>query len=420
MNFVPIPNQPLAFNTSRLAGCLCEGPQERVLMRTDDTLRFQVQLDNVSKSFLFDGCVGDELLASPTFANPADWLAEGGWDIQENQTCYTPREFPPGPCKRLADLSFTPTAGTFYVIEVVVLSMGACKVDVYFGGKTFLITKPGTYQFSVQTLGPAHGLRFCSSCDICIARASVKEYRFGVTVELLPEGEISGAVDDFTFATNPERFVITGNTMTVSYPMTYIPNGCYYVRLTDECSLSQISSSPVNVGDHECTVLVQCCNSGDAMGFNFTDFNPEIRLYGKLVRATFDYDTSEDRWSNGKVSRNYADRRRTMELRIDRLGEYGHDFVSTFPLWDRLIIDGYEYIAKAEAYEPEYTDVWDDIAPVIVKLEPKQELVRKVRCAEDDGGCFVPPNYWVENTGPNTDYILTEETNEPIELHANA
>ncbi len=413
MSFVPIPNQPLAFNTTRLAGCLCEGPQERVLMRTDDTLRFQVQLDN------FEGCVGDELLASPTFADPADWLAEGGWEIQENQTCYTAPPLRDPPCERLADLSFTPTAGTFYVIEVVVLSMGACPVEGYFGGQTFLITKPGTSTFSVQALGPG-GLRFCASCDICIAMASVKEYEFGVTVELLPEGAISGAVDDFTFSSNPERFVITPTSMTVSYPMTYIPNGCYYVRLTDECSLSQISSSPVNVGDHECTVLVQCCNSGNAMGFDLTDFNPEVRLYGKLVRSTYDYDTSEDRWSNGKVSRNYADRRRTMELRIDRLGEYGHDFVSTFPLWDRLIIDGYEYIAKAEPYEPDYTDVWDDVAPVIVKLEPKEELVRKVRCAEDDGGCFVPPNFWVENTGPNTDYILTEETNEPIELHANA
>lgn len=412
MSFVPIPNQPLAFNTSRLAGCLCEGPQERVLMRTDDTLRFQVGLES------FDSCAGDEELASPTFTDPDDWSAEGGWEIQENQTCYTPREFPPGPCQRLRDLSFTPTTGSFYLIEITVLSIeGIVTAD--FGGQTFSITKPGTTSLVIQANGPA-SVRLCAQYDVCIASISVREVTFGVTVELLPEGEITGAVDDFTFTSNPERFVITPTSMTVSYPMTYIPNGCYYVRLTDECSLSQISSSPVNVGDHECTVLVQCCNSGNAMGFDLTDFNPEVRLYGKLVRSTYDYDTSEDRWSNGKVSRNYADRRRTMELRIDRLGEYGHDFVSTFPLWDRLIIDGYEYIAKAEPYEPDYTDVWDDVAPVIVKLEPKEELVRKVRCAEDDGGCFVPPNFWVENTGPNTDYILTEETNEPIELHANA
>lgn len=413
MSFVPIPNQPLAFNTSRLAGCLCEGPQERVLMRTDDTIRFQVGLEG------FDSCAGEELLASPSFADPEDWLAQGGWEIQENQTCYTAPPLRDPPCSLLIDRSFTPTPGTFYLVEVVVLSKGACVIEGYLGASPFLITKPGTMTGVIQA-GGSGALTFCASCDVCIALASVKEVNFGVTVELLPEGEITGAVDDFTFTTNPERFVITPTTMTVSYPMTDIPNGCYYVRLTDYCSLSQISSSPVNVGDHECTVLVQCCNSGDAMGFDFTDFNPEIRIYGKLVRPTYDYDTSEDRWSNGKVSRHYADRRRTMELRIDKLGEYGHDFVSTFPLWDRLIIEGNEYIAKAEAYEPEYTDVWDDVAPVIVKLEPKQELVRKVRCAEDDGGCFVPPNNWVENTGPNTDYILTEETNEPIELHANA
>lgn len=412
MSFTPIPNQPLAFNAGRLAGCLCEGPAERLLLRNDDTLRFQVGVEGL------DTCAGDELLASPTFQDPTDWATEGGWSVGPNQTCYEPREFPPGPCQRLRDLSFTPTTGSFYLIEITVLSItGIVTAD--FAGQTFLITKPGTTTVVVQALGPA-SIRLCATYDVCIASISVKEVSFGITVELLAEGTISDPVDEFTFDANPERFVITGNTVTVAYPMTYIPNGCYYIRLTDECSLSQITSMGVNVGDHVCTVLVQCCNSGDAMGFNLTDFNPEIRLYGKLVRPAFDYDTVEDRWSNGKVDRTYADRRRTMDLRIDRMGEMGHDFVSTFPLWDRIIIEGEEYIAKSEPYEPDYTDVWDDVAPVIVKVEPKQELVRKVRCAEDDGGCFVPPNYWVENTGPNTDYILTEETNEPIELHANA
>ena len=412
MSFVPIPNQPLAFNAGRLAGCLCEGPTERLLLRNDDTLRFQVGVEGL------DVCGSNELLASPAFQDPSDWASEGGWAIDQGQTCFTTGVTRLPQCQRLRDLSFTPTTGSFYLIEITVLTITSI-VTADFGGQTFVITKPGTTTVVVQALGPA-SIRLCTTSDVCIAYVSVKEVAFGITVELLEEGSISNPVDEFTFDTNPERFVITGNTITVAYPMTYIPNGCYYIRLTDECSLSQITSMGINVGDHACTILVQCCNSGDAMGFDLTDFNPEIRVYGKLVRPAFDYDTVEDRWSNGKVDRTYADRRRTMDLRIDRLGEMGHDFVSTFPLWDRLIIEGEEYIAKSEPYEPDYTDVWDDVAPVIVKVEPKQELVRKVRCAEDDGGCFVPPNYWVENTGPNTDYILTEETNEPIELHANA
>ena len=66
MSFVPIPNQPLAFNAGRNAGCVCAGPEERLLLRNDDTLRFQLGIEGL------DSCAGDELLASPTFQDPTN------------------------------------------------------------------------------------------------------------------------------------------------------------------------------------------------------------------------------------------------------------------------------------------------------------------------------------------------------------
>lgn len=414
MSLTAIPNQPVAFNEGRNAGCVCYGPTERVIARTTDVLQWQHGASNL------EACAGEELLRYPDFENPSTWYSGVGsfWSIEQGSAC---NQTPAGVEVVLTEISWNPTPGSTYLIvaEVDYIYTVGAVANITLGGQfAGYLTNVGQFAFIV-TATTADFLQIFANAGICLSQVSVRELTLDVTVDLIPEGSLTPA-DTFTYATDPDRFRFSGQSLTITYPLTYIAPGCYYLKVTDGCDVSQLTSIPINIGEHECSVLIQACNSGDAMGFDLTDFNPEMRVYGKLVRSTFDYDTTEDRWSNGKVDRPYADRRRKMELRIDRVGEFGHDFLSTLPLWDRIYIDGAEYIVKPETYEPDYTDVWDDVAPVILQVEPKQELVRKVRCGPDTGGCFVPPNYWVENTGPNEDYILTSATNERIELHENA
>lgn len=408
MSLTVIPNQPIAFQDSRILGCSCFDPDEVLLASSTDTLSFQVQ---------WVGCLGDEQLDSPSFESAGDWLASN-WNISTGHACATSSG-----SDYLQEASFNPTAGHVYFVRITVESMvnGDARdsgLDVTFGGAlSETITSSGTFAYiTISTsTAPLVFQRTHTDVDVCLAMAEVYEMTPDLTVDLLQGASV---IETFDYDSNPERFSLNNGYLTVSLPFSEIEpdDGCYNIRITDGCDETTLTSQLVNIGSHSCTLVITACNASDSMGFS--GFVASMRVIAKVTHPTFEYDVQEERLSNGFINRYYADRRRKMELRIDRLGEFGHDFISTLPLYDHVYIEDAEYVVSADGYAPGYGDVYDAFGGIILQIEPKQELARKVLCGEDDGGCAPPPNYWVENTGPNSDYILQEENLDRILLNS--
>jgi len=406
----PIPNQPVAFNTTLLQGCLCDAPERCLLALPTDTLQFQ-----------FGGvlCSGVLPLNDDTnFTSHTNWVAPA-WSISNNRACVelSIATF----ISSMTETSFIPTVGEAYVVEVVVESMSG-TLDVSFGGVALgSLTSPGTHIFSciAANTSPLSFTPDGYPISGCLSIAAIYEANTDITVELFNLSDDT-LVETFDYASNPERYAFDRDHFTITYPLSegYDLNGCYYIVVTDECDGVELQSQCINVADHACTILVTACNTGDAGGIYFGDYTHSMRVYGKLVRPTYEYTERTNRLSNGYLDRYYVDRQRILELRIDRLDWRGHDFISTLSIQDHVYLGQTEYAVDPEAYEPVYGDVFDDQGGILLKVRPKQELVRKVRCSDDDANCAPPPNYWVENTGPNEDYILQEDNADRILLNS--
>lgn len=400
MAIIPIPNQPVSFVPTMLDGCLCRDPEDVLLVEPNDTIQFQV---------LADPCTSDELFASPNFEDEDDWLS-GGFSVHEGGAC------PQIQGATIKEDTFTPVIGTTYYLQL------------YFGPGTGLFT--GTFGGTdLGTMQGGHGYLFIITAtqalplfvtfisrtiggSACFIQAHCYTYTSNILVELLDTDQ--NVVDDFDMEEHPERFTFDRESITVSYPLSDVPylTGCgYSLRVIDQCDDTALDSQTINVIDGSCSLLFTACNTTDFGGFyiNGSNFAPQIRVIAKLTHPQYEYTTGEERLSNGRVNRYWADRRRKMELRIDRVGESAHRFLSTLPTWDHFYIGQEEYVMSADEYIPGYQDIYEAYGGIIRMVEPRQELFRKVRCVEENAGCTPPPNYHVQGTGPNTDYIVQEE-----------
>lgn len=385
----------------------------------DDTLSFQV---------LSDVCLGDQLFDSPNFESLSDWTGPN-WSIAVGAACDEGSGTP----TTLGEQSFVPTPGSLYLLTINVDSLssdlstgplGRNKgLSIGIGGFSAIIGVQGNYKytFTATSTGNFRATKTDDYLNVCIGQVQIFEISPDMDVELLQDGTPEYT---FSYATNPERFDIDGDYLTVTIPLASVVTypveeetavGCYTIRITDNCADgNQLESQCINVADHACTILIGACNSGDGLGFS--GFRPEMRVVAKVAQPTYEYEVEEQRLTDGTIDRYFADRQRKMSFGIDRIGEFGHDFLSTLPLYDHVYLDQQEVIVDAEPYEPAYADVWDDYGGILLTVRPKQELVRKTRCSEDFAGCAPPPNYWVQGTGPNEDYVLQED-NERIFIY---
>lgn len=418
MSLTAIPNQPIAFNDTRMLGCICPSPDECLLALPDDVLSFQV---------LSDTCLGPQLLDSPNFESLSDWTGPT-WSIAVGAACDTGSGVP----TTLGEQSFNPTPGVMYLLTVNLDSLSRDTTTTGFGrneglsigvgGFSTVLRSPGNYKFTftATSTGNFRATKTDSDINACIGQVQIFALSPDFDVELMQGGS---PIYGFSYATDPDRFDIDGDYLTVSIPLAEIETypvsvetdpGCYTIKITDNCAEQSLESQCINVNDHACTILIGACNSGDGIGFS--GFRPEMRVTAKVVRPVYEYEVEEQRLTNGMIDRYFADRQRKMSFGIDRIGEFGHDFLSTLALYDHVYLDQMEVVVDAEPYEPAYADVWDDYGGILLTVRPKQELARKTRCTEDFAGCAPPPNYWVQGTGPNEDYVLQED-NERILIH---
>ena len=412
-----VPNQPIALNDTRLQGCYTSGPTRCLLALPTDVL--QVQIEGAQCD------TAEGKLSNPNFESTTGWAGTGqfgSWVIEGGRACHD-AAFQTA----LVDTTFSPVVGNPYVIEFVIESLVG-SIFLSFAGLTETITSPGTYTFSTVAVS-SFPLAFIpinitnedgivtNPAEVCLSYAQVYDANTDLTVSLVEDGSVAYS---FTYAGAPENFAFDRDRVNISVPLEElgVDDGCYILRVEDGCDEVTLESQCISVADHTCTLELSGCNNNDAGGLYFPGFTPSMRARAELVRPSFEYEVSEERLSNGRINRYYADRQRVMELRVDPLDEFGHDFLSALVLYDHFYIGQTEYVIDADDYQPAYGDVWDDQGGVVLKVRPKQELARKVLLGPDDVACSPPPNYWVQGSGPNEDYILQEQNGDRIRLHA--
>lgn len=409
MSLQPIPNQPVGFVQTRLQGALCGADPDEVLPVADgDTISFQ---------FRFGGCAEVGEIGDPTFIDSDAWRNLGGWVFGDAQVCKVA-----GSTSLALEYSaWTPNLGTRYQLTVVVATLGGNANEVNYiqwslGGSSGFIFAPGTYTFIVDAT-TAQRLRFVASSAgtfacMTLAQVDVLDSDYDIRVVDL-DGE---DIDTFTFAADPELYDFNAGFMTINLPYDTAWGPCFRIAVDDSCREVTYTSQIIQRVDPTKTIKIRACNAAAGMGFG-SQYAPEARYIAKLVRSTFDYEEGVERGTNGFVNNYYVERIRSMELRVDGAGEYAHDFLSSLPLYDHVYFGQEEYRVKAEAFEPDWGDIYEAHGSVIMPVEPKQEPLRKVRMTADTlGGCVPPPNYLVQGTGPNTDYIILQ-TGGRIKLH---
>lgn len=406
MSIRAIPNQPIGFSPSRIVNCQSIDPAECLLMdENNDTLTFQA---------VWEPCiVGGNQVADPSFNSAASWL-NTNWSINPSSACNSAE----------GDGSFAGaslfyfgvvTPGNTYKIEVTFSLLNAVGSKsgcwVWFGGEEIeLVTGAGTYTWIVTAqTASSIGFVMTSRATACVEVANVYDVTPQFVVDVLNDNLYP--VASFDYGTDPSYFTFSKDRVIVAIPTSAIGvSGCHTIRFTDECDDTVLTSQCVNFGTFDCSLVLSACNTSDAVGF-VNPWRPEMRVVGTVRRPTYQLEYGQERLSNGTWNRPFADRQTRLELAIEPVGEVAHAFLSTLGLYDHFYIGREEYIVTAEAHEPAYSDVYDATAGIIIEIAPKTDLARKIRASEDTGGCQPPPNYLVQGTGPNEDYVTQTDGN---------
>lgn len=391
-----IPNQPVNFSGSLLAGCVCDPlVPATVIDPANDSLIFQT---------LIDLCPEQTNEIDPDFT-AANWDPRF-WTLGVGSACAINTAG-----AMLLETSFVPTPGTSYMLRFTRVETTG-TATWYLGGSTGTLGIAGTtttngYTFVVDA-DAVNGLQIVldnALSSICIGLIEIYELTRDIVVELIPEGG-GPALMSWTPILDPDAFQFVGQFMIFDAAITDA-EGCFTVRVTETCNAIEtvLESQTFISTDDDCTLKLRAC--GQVSGFY--DYPFEIRLSAKLTHPTTEYEVSEQRRSNGTTVRNYVDARLSMEFRVGLQSEFVHPFLAMLPLFPSVYIGQQQFTFDAEGYAPGYSDVFDGTGTVIMTVRPTTEKRRYVACDDVNKGCPPPPNYWVQWTGPNDDLILTED-----------
>jgi len=140
-----------------------------------------------------------------------------------------------------------------------------------------------------------------------------------------------------------------------------------------------------------CTVALSGCYPGSQ--FNFpADFNPLVRLSGRLARPQYPIEFVKSRDSQGYTTVNYSDRIKTMQLLLDEVPEYILDFLSVWVAFENMYINGQSYRITEDSF-PEITYIDEsDFGLVEFQVERVRQLVQRLNCTGAVAPCQeVPP-----------------------------
>lgn len=216
-------NQPIKFNSPAYCGT---HPDYFQLVDQTDTTQIQVEISP---------CLGsDQLITDPSFdVYPVTaWYSEAMTQTKRGEFCHEA-----GSWAEIGQDDVFETGTTYQVIVSVISINGTVKVQ---NGWELLgtITTTGDHIFTFTATNSIIKLRVEDGVtSYCIS--AINAYPINpdllVAVRSYATDEI---IQSFTLADEPDRFVFTKHTATISLPWAdmEIPDGCYYISIDDACT----------------------------------------------------------------------------------------------------------------------------------------------------------------------------------------
>ena len=214
-----------------------------------------------------------------------------------------------------------------------------------------------------------------------------------------------------TTVANPASCTVTPGALTFTEQLAALSlaNGCYTLQVTDTEGTT-LTSQEIRQGAHPDTLVLSGCNTSDSAGISFEGsmFRPTLRVRAVLSRPRFTFDFGDTRFSNGERERHYAKRERVQTLRIERIGEPEAEALAAMALWDRFYIGQVEHVITSDELAQDTADLWELVGGVTLDVAPRVDPAVKIRTTAEVATCTPPPNYLVEGTGPNDNYVYQE------------
>ena len=169
-------------------------------------------------------------------------------------------------------------------------------------------------------------------------------------------------------------------------------------------------SDVISIGDYSdpCRFFkIEGCNGEDQFGLSFygSSFLPSIRLEGRRYQAQYETDADLFRYSSGRWSSTYVDRKKKVSFYFGRLPEYVFDFLSILFYFDNCYINGVLHSPVESEFPTIEYDNADDLGAFTIEMYKQNDLVKKTICIGVDADCL--PSILDNQDEP---FILTQDS----------
>lgn len=182
------------------------------------------------------------------------------------------------------------------------------------------------------------------------------------------------------------------------------------VRAFKEWATYDKYSDVISIGDYSdpCRFFkLEGCNGEDQFGLSFygSSFLPSIRLEGRRFQPQYETDADLFRYSSGRWSSTYVDRKKKVSFYFGRLPEYVFDFLSILFYFDNCYINGVLHSPVESEFPTIEYDNADDLGAFTIEMYKQNDLVKKTICIGVDADCL--PSILDNNDEP---FILTQDS----------
>jgi hypothetical protein len=369
MSLTTIPNQPINFADPEVYA-KCSDIEPELTVSLDDKMVFQ---------FLQDRCPDAVQYLDPI--SPSDWIDNPGWTIGAGLLSLVTGN-------GLSDVnesSFAATIGTTYEVDVFVDSVQGDGVFVMVGGVQRLVNSPGLHKWVVtaEVMQGARAIAVSDNSAIVITSFEVWEANRSFTVAFVG----ADSTVEYNPVDDPEFFQYIGQHVVFIAPIPEGIEGCFHMELRDECLEDAVVYCSQSIRPIGCegTLMLRACLDSAGLGFAPGYFT--VRLPASLTNPLWEYETAEERLSNGFINRYYIDRQSVRSLSIESVSKHLHPFLAAMAMFDHFYIGEVAYSIDADTYQPSYGEGQTGTGSVTLNVRKKMELVRRVLCDDLGPGC---------------------------------
>jgi len=329
--------------------------------------------------FLQDRCPDAVQYLDPI--SPSDWIDNPGWTIGAGLLSLVTGN-------GLSDVnesSFAATIGTTYEVEVFVDSVQGDGVFVMVGGVQRVVNSPGLHKWVVtaEVMQGARAIAVSDNSAIVITSFEVWEANRSFTVAFVG----ADSTVEYNPVDDPEFFQYIGQHVVFIAPIPEGIEGCFHMELRDECLEDAVVYCSQSIRPIGCegTLMLRVCLDSAGLGFAPGYFT--VRLPASLTNPAWEYETAEERLSNGFINRYYIDRQSVRSLSIESVSKHLHPFLAAMAMFDHFYIGEVAYSIDADTYQPSYGEGQTGTGSVTLNVRKKMELVRRVLCDDLGPGC---------------------------------